>query len=77
MMGITTLMVLVTAVEFCVAHPGEMPKPDVEKFKADWAKSLSAVDMHALINTLFDLVETSRSQAYMVCGEQHEPHMNE
>ena len=62
-MGITILVVLVATI---AANPNDTPKSDLEQFKGDWARSLSAVDMHDLINTLFDLVVNSGSQDYQV-----------
>ena len=60
------LVVLAATVKFCASNPDNTPESDLERFKADWKQSLSALDMHALIDNLFDLVQNSGSQAFEV-----------
>ena len=67
------LMVLAATVQFCVSNTNNTPKSDLEQFKLDWEQSLSALDMHALINTLFDLVQNSGSQAFEVSSNDPSP----
>ena len=60
------VVVLAATVQFCVSNPNNTPNSDLKRFKSDWEQSLSALDIDALINTLFDLVQNSGSQAFEV-----------